>query len=555
MSSLSRALVCCSISVWGQKVRTRGHDQGMTPKAKSRPVQADIRKVRDPRYNKVRVREKKRDRVRETTNLILPVYLQDLAFTYKERQHLNVMGLLPAAYQDMELQLYGVCRRFHAHKENLDKYAFLRELRCRNERLFYSFLNAHVAETLPVMYTPTVGAACLNFSNLLYHYALGMYVTKYDKGHMVDVIKNWPFSDIRAVCVTDGERILGLGDQGANGMGISVGKLDLYSILAKISPEYLIPMVLDVGTNNKQLHEDPLYIGVREPRLRGEEYDEIVQEFVDAIVECFGSQCIIHFEDFATPNAFRLINKYQDKYCCFNDDVQGTAAVGLGGFLGVERITKVPLQEHVFLFVGAGSACLGMAKLLVRELLHRKVSKDAVTKNIYITDVDGVLTKKSKNLLPDMKPFLKKSASSKSLEEIVNKVKPSMLIGATGQGGIFTENIIRAMAMNHKQPGIFACSNPTNKSECTAEQAITFSEVRLWIMSCFYFLYEYLSLPPRVARCSAPVRLFRPSCTTENVLNMARLIIPSPSRASCWPSFAVGHITYPTNSTYWQHDL
>lgn len=405
---------------------------------------------------------------------------------------MNVIGLLPAAYQDMELQLYGVCERFHAQKENLDKYAYLRELRCRNERLFYSFLNAKVAETLPIMYTPTVGAACVNFSKSLYQYALGLYVTKYDKGHMVDVLKNWPYRDIRAVCVTDGERILGLGDQGANGMGISVGKLDLYSILAKISPEYLIPIMLDVGTNNKVLLEDPLYIGVREPRLRGAEFEEIVQEFVDAVVQCFGSQCIIHFEDFATPNAFKLINKYQDKYCCFNDDVQGTAAVGLGGFLGVERVTKVPLQEHVFFFVGAGSACLGMAKLLVQELLHRKVSKERVTKNIYISDVDGVITKKSKNLLPDMTPFLKDMAPSKSLEEIVNKIKPSIIIGATGQGGIFSENVIRSMAKNHKRPGIFACSNPTNKSECTAEQAIQYSEVRSWIPLLFFSLYLIL---------------------------------------------------------------
>lgn len=383
---------------------------------------------------------------------------------------------MPPAYQNMKLQLMNVCSQFFACEKKLDQYEFLRELRCRDERLFYSFVGAKVLDVLPVIYTPTVGAACINFSRF-YHNALGLYVSRYDKCHMVEVLKNWPTRDIRAICVTDGERILGLGDQGANGMGISVGKLDLYSALSKIPPEYLVPIVLDVGTNNKILLEDPLYIGVREKRVRDAEYEELVQEFMDAIVTCWGTQCIIQFEDFATPNAFKFINKYQNTYCTFNDDVQGTAATGLAGFLGVERISKVPLQEHVIMFVGAGSACLGTAKLLVQELLQRQISKEKATNNIYILDADGVLSKSSKNQLPDMKPFLKDIPPAK-LEELVEKLKPSILMGATGQPGIFNENVIRSMAKNHKRPAIFACSNPTNKSECTAEQAINFSEVQ-----------------------------------------------------------------------------
>lgn len=331
---------------------------------------------------------------------------------------------------------------------------------------------------MPIVYTPTVGTVCQQFSQL-YYTSMGLYVSKYDKGYMTHVLNNWPEVDIRAVCVTDGERILGLGDLGANGMGISVGKLDLYTALGKIPPQYLLPVVLDVGTNNQQLLCDPMYIGVREERCRGQEYDDLVHEFVESVVKTFGVQTLIHFEDFATPNAFRFIKKYKNDYCCINDDIQGTASCGLGGFLAVEHITRKPLNEHIIMFVGAGSAALGIGKLLVKELISRKMNVEDAVRNVYFIDVDGIITKsRQKFVIPDLKQFAKDMPPEKSLEKLVDTLKPSILVGATGQGGIFTENIIRSMAKNHKHPAILACSNPTHKAECTAEQAYNFTEGR-----------------------------------------------------------------------------
>ncbi|KAL7737643.1 hypothetical protein ACLKA6_007751 [Drosophila palustris] len=407
-----------------------------------------------------------------------PKYNKGMGFTHEERQRLNISGLLPPAYRTMEQQLHVVATNFAAQAADLQRYKYLRNLRQRHERLYFQFITDHVKEVMPIVYTPTVGAACVHFS-LLNHLIVGMYVSKYDKGHIVDVIKNWPEKDVRAVCISDGERILGLGDLGANGMGIPVGKLDLYTALGKIPPEYLMPVLLDVGTNNKQLLADPLYIGVREERIRGEEYEDLVQELMDAIVESWGPQTLIHFEDFATPNAFKFISKYKDCYCYFNDDIQGTAATGLAGFMGVERITKVPLEDHVIFFVGAGSASVGIGKLVIQELVSRGISEEDAAKNIFMVDSFGLLTKGRKDkLMPDAKPFLKDMPTNNSLEDLVNQSKPSILLGASGMGGLFTEKIIRSMGKNHKRPAIFAMSNPTSKAECTAEQAYNFTEGR-----------------------------------------------------------------------------
>jgi len=403
-----------------------------------------------------------------------------MGFTHEERQRLNVHGLIPPAYRTVAEQLHVITINYAAQTTDLHRYMYLRDLRKRNERLFFQFVSDRVKDVLPIVYTPTVGAACLRFSSLQ-HSVMGMYVSKHDKGHIVEVIRNWPAKDIRAVCITDGERILGLGDQGANGMGISVGKLDLYTALGRIPPEFVMPVLLDVGTNNKQHLADPVYIGVREKRIIGEEYDEVVQELMDAIVECWGPNTLIHFEDFATPNAFRFIKKYQNCYCYFNDDIQGTAVTGLAGFLGVERVTKVPLEDHIILFAGAGSASLGISKLVLKELTSRGISEEDAVKNIYMIDSHGLLTKDrdKKTLLPDAMPFLKDMPPNKNLEDLIDQLKPSILLGATGVGGIFTEKVLRSMGKNHKRPAIFACSNPTSKAECTAEQAYNFTEVKM----------------------------------------------------------------------------
>ncbi|TDG51607.1 hypothetical protein AWZ03_002067 [Drosophila navojoa] len=417
-------------------------------------LKTDYRKVWDPKYNK------------------------GTAFTHKERQILNIIGLYPSCHRTEKEQLFAVYTNFKAHKTNLGRYIYLRALRARQERLYYRFIIDRIEDVMPIIYTPTVGIVCQNFSHI-YHTSMGLYVSKYDKGHMTHVLNNWPETDIRAVCVTDGERILGLGDLGANGMGISVGKLDLYTALGRIPPQYLLPVVLDVGTNNQQLLCDPMYIGVREERCKGEEYDELVNEFMQSVVKTFGVQTLIHFEDFATPNAFRFIKKYQNEYCYINDDIQGTASCGLAGFLAAEHITKKPLNEHVIMFAGAGSAALGVGNLLLKELLSRKITEEDAVKNIYFIDVDGIVTKdRKKFIIPDIKRFAKDLPPEKNLEKLVEDLKPSILLGATGQGGIFTEKILRSMAKNHKHPAIVACSNPTNKSECTAEQAYNFTEGR-----------------------------------------------------------------------------
>ncbi|XP_017115374.2 NADP-dependent malic enzyme isoform X1 [Drosophila elegans] len=401
-----------------------------------------------------------------------------LGFTLEERQRLGIHGLMPACIRSDEEQMLAVESNFLAFSDNVAKYRYMRALRLAYEKLYFKFVARNVKLVLPIIYTPTVGLACTVYG-MLYRGVVGIHITKYDRGHMKQILLNWPTrSSTQAICVTDGERILGLGDLGANGMGISVGKMDLYTALAGIPPSKLMPVCLDVGTNNKSLHEDPLYIGLREERLKGDEYVSFVDEFMEAVVDTFGSQTLIHFEDFATPNAFMFLNRYRDCYCHFNDDIQGTAAVGLGGLLGIQRITKKPLEEHVILFAGAGSAAMGITSLLKEELLARGRSEAEAAKNIYFFDQGGAITKNRKNIPENIVIFAKEMSPIKTLEELVEKIKPSILIGATGTRGIFTEKIIRSMAANHDRPGIFAYSNPTSKSECTAEQAYKFSDGR-----------------------------------------------------------------------------
>ncbi|XP_016968170.1 NADP-dependent malic enzyme, mitochondrial isoform X2 [Drosophila biarmipes] len=383
---------------------------------------------------------------------------------------------MPACIRTYEEQMLGIETNFHSFETNVQRYRYLRALRQGYERLYFQFVSKNIKIVLPIIYTPTVGLACTVYG-MLYRGISGIHITKHDKGHIKQVLSNWPMaSTVKAICVTDGERILGLGDLGANGMGISVGKMELYTALAGIPPSLLMPICLDVGTNNKMLHEDPLYIGLRDERLKGDEYICFVDEFMEAVVETFGQQTLIHFEDFATPNAFMFLNRYRDCYCHFNDDIQGTAAVGLGGLLGIQRVTKKPLQEHVILFAGAGSAVMGIVYLLKTELVSRGLTEDEAARNIYIFDQEGALTTRRKNIPENLTVFAKDMKKVKSLEKLVETIKPSIIMGATSQAGLFSEKIIRSMAANHERPGIFAFSNPTSKSECTAEQAYQHSD-------------------------------------------------------------------------------
>ncbi|XP_039481523.1 NADP-dependent malic enzyme [Drosophila santomea] len=401
---------------------------------------------------------------------------KSLAFTLEERQRLCIHGLMPACVRTYDEQMLAIETNFHSFESNVARYRYLRALRQGYERMYFQFVSKNVNVVLPIIYTPTVGLACTVYG-MLYRGMTGIHITKHDRGHMKQILGNWPLArEVRAICVTDGQRILGLGDLGANGMGIAVGKMELYTALAGIPPRMCLPVCLDVGTNNKSLHEDPLYIGLRDERLQGDEYVGFVDEFMEAVVSTFGSQTLIHFEDFATPNAFMFLDRYQQCYCHFNDDIQGTAAVGLAGLLGIQRITKKPLEQHIIVFAGAGSAAMGIASLLKIELMSRGLSEADAVKNIYFYDQDGALTTSRKSIPELLCVFAKNMKETKSLEELVEQVKPSIIMGATSAPGLFTEKIIRTMAANHERPGIFAFSNPTSKSECTAEQAYKFSD-------------------------------------------------------------------------------
>ncbi|XP_050341398.1 NADP-dependent malic enzyme isoform X3 [Bactrocera neohumeralis] len=410
--------------------------------------------------------------VRGIDHLRDPRLNKGLAFTLEERQTLGIHGLQPARFKTQEEQLELCKIAVSRYTEPLNKYLYLVDLQDRNERLFYRFLAENIEHLMPIVYTPTVGLACQRFG-LIYRRPRGLFISYNDRGYVFDVIKNWPESDVRAICVTDGERILGLGDLGANGMGICVGKLALYTALAGIKPHRCLPILLDVGTNNIDLLEDPLYVGLRQKRVVGKEYDDFLDEFMEAIVKRYGQNTLIQFEDFGNHNAFRFLDRYRNSYCTFNDDIQGTAAVAMGGIYASTRVTGKSITDYTFLFAGAGEAAVGIADLVVKAMVAEGVPKDEARQKIWMIDIDGLLTttRKEGSLSEHQKNYAKDVEPMKNLQEIVEKVKPNVLIGASAAAGIFTPEILRIMATNNERPVVFALSNPTHKAECTADQA------------------------------------------------------------------------------------
>ncbi|KAL0881806.1 hypothetical protein ABMA27_001586 [Loxostege sticticalis] len=401
-----------------------------------------------------------------------------LAFTLKERQALGIHGLLASKIISQEDQV-GIARlSIDRYKSNLNKYIFLTELQDTNEKLFFSLLADNIEKYMPIVYTPTVGLACQRFG-LVYKRPRGLFITIHDKGHILKILNNWTENDVRAICFTDGERILGLGDLGAYGMGIPVGKLSLYTALAGVKPHQCLPIMLDVGTDNQTLLEDPLYIGLRQKRVRGQQYNDFIDEFMEACVTRYGKNTLLQFEDFALPNAGPLLAKYRDRYCTFNDDIQGTASVAVAGLMAATRVTKKKMKENIIMFLGAGSAANGIADLTAQAMVEEGMSLKDAQGQIYMFDVDGLLTSKREGGVPEhAKNFGKDCEPEKNFESAVAKIKPTCLIGCSTVGGAFTPNVLKQMGQNTERPVIFALSNPTSKAECTAQAAYENTEGR-----------------------------------------------------------------------------
>src|SRR6478736_8750204 len=405
-----------------------------------------------------------------------PLLNQGTAFTDADRDQLGLRGLLPPRVFPQDQQVARVLESFRRKTSDLEKYIYLISLQERNESLFYRVVLDHLPEMMPIIYTPTVGLACQRWG-YIFRRSRGIYLTAADRGRIATVLRNWPHADVRMIVVTDGERILGLGDLGANGMGIPVGKLALYTGCAGIHPAQCLPIMLDVGTDNRELREDPFYIGTPEPRLRGPVYDQLVEEFVQAVQEVFPRACL-QFEDFGNTNAFALLHRYQGKVCTFNDDIQGTAGVTLAGLYSAARLSGRPLKDLRILFYGAGEAGIGIGDLIVDALVAEGVPLETARRQCWFVDSKGLVVKSRTDLFEHKLRFAHDHAPVRELGAAIEALKPHALIGVSGQAAAFTEPVVRAMGRLNARPIVFALSNPTSKSECSAEQAYTWTDGR-----------------------------------------------------------------------------
>jgi malate dehydrogenase (oxaloacetate-decarboxylating) len=418
-----------------------------------------------------------------------PLLNKGSAFDEEERTNFNLMGLLPPRYETIDEQVERAYMQYSKFQTDLNKHIYLRAIHDNNETLFFKLVQAHLAEMMPIIYTPTVGDACEQFSDI-YRSSRGLFISYEDRHHMDDILRNATKNKIKIIVVTDGERILGLGDQGIGGMGIPIGKLSLYTACGGISPAYTLPVMLDVGTNNEKLLNDPMYMGRRHKRINQEEYNEFVDMFIQAVKRRW-PHVLLQFEDFAQPNATPLLTKYRDEICCFNDDIQGTASVTVGTLLAACRIKgrkldkETKLSNQNIVFVGSGSAGCGIAEQIIAQMINEGISPAQARSQIFMVDRFGLLT----NGMADLRDFQQKLVQSPSavsswsasgeyatLLEVMYNAKPDILIGVSGVPGLFTEQIIKAMKLHCSMPIIFPLSNPIKQVEATPEQVINWTE-------------------------------------------------------------------------------
>ncbi|XP_057478447.1 NADP-dependent malic enzyme isoform X1 [Actinidia eriantha] len=406
-----------------------------------------------------------------------PHHNKGLAFTEKERDAHYLRGLLPPSVSTQELQEKKLMHSLRQYDVPLHRYVAMMDLQERNERLFYKLLIDNVEELLPVVYTPTVGEACQKYG-AIFRRPQGLFISLKEKGKILEVLKNWPEKSIQVIVVTDGERILGLGDLGCQGMGIPVGKLSLYTALGGVRPSACLPITIDVGTNNENLLNDEFYVGLRQKRATGQEYAELLDEFMLAVKQNYGEKILIQFEDFANHNAFELLEKYRKTHLVFNDDIQGTASVVLAGLISALKLVGGTLADHTFLFLGAGEAGTGIAELIALEISRKTNSPvEETRKKIWLVDSKGlVVSSRAESLQHFKKPWAHEHEPVKELLDAVKAIKPTVLIGTSGVGKTFTKDVVEAMASFNAKPLILALSNPTSQSECTAEEAYTWSE-------------------------------------------------------------------------------
>jgi malate dehydrogenase (oxaloacetate-decarboxylating)(NADP+) len=403
-----------------------------------------------------------------------PTRNKSTAFTQAEREALGLVGLLPEAVEDLHRQWTRVMQQLAVKPNDLERYIYLIDLADRDETLFYYTLMSDPARFVPIVYDPTVAEACLAFGHI-FRRTRGMYVSLHMKGRVAEVLQNWPVRDVRFLCVSTGGRILGLGDIGANGMGIPIGKLQLYTACAAVPPGVLLPVLLDIGTTNAALRADPLYLGLRHAPPPQDELDAFVDEFVNAVEEVFPG-CCIHFEDWKGTDAIRYLERYRSRILCFNDDIQGTASVALAGLTTALEIAGAKLSDQRVLFLGAGSAAIGIGDMLVSAMQAQGLSRDDARARVSMFDVHGLLEPSRKDLSPSQKVYAHKEPPSTDLHATIEALKPTILIGVSTQGGAFDQRVVEAMSRRSERPIIFALSNPTDRAECTAEQAYTWSK-------------------------------------------------------------------------------